>query len=163
MHRTARISSILALLLISVVAAPVTLAQDADATPSAGHPLVGTWLVDTNAEDSNDPPARVVLGTDGSLVQVQLGRVAVGAWEPTGERTGALTVAAEVADDDGAVTIFIVRASLEASEDGQGWTAEATSEFIGPDGVSSGQLGPIPATATRVAVEPMSPAPSPGA
>lgn len=163
MHRSARISSILALLLISVVAAPVALAQDADATPSAGHPLVGTWLVDTNPDDSNDPPARVVLGADGSLLQVQLDRVAVGAWEPTGERTGALTVAAEVADADGAVNIYIVRASLEASEDGQSWTAQATSEFIGPDGVSSGQLGPIPATATRIAVEPMSPAPSPGA
>ena len=163
MHRSVRISSILALLFVFVVAAPATMAQDTDATSTYGHPLVGTWLVDTNADDSNDPPARVVLGADGSLLQVQLDRVALGAWEPTGDQTGALTVAAEVADADGAVNIYIVRASLEASEDGQSWTAQATSEFIGPDGVSSGQLGPIPATATRITVEPMSPTASPGA
>ncbi len=160
MHRSIRISSILALLLTSVVAAPAALALDTDA-PSAGHPLVGAWLVDTNADDSNDPPARVILGADGSLLQVQLGGIALGAWEPTGERTGALTLAAEIADADGAVTTFIVRASLEATADGQGWTAQGTTEYIGPDGVSSGQIGPIPATATRITVEPMSPAASP--
>lgn len=163
MHRPARISSILALLLISVVAAPAALAQDAGTTPPAGHPLVGAWLVDTNADDANDPPAWLILSADGALLQVQDGEVAIGAWEPTGDRTGALTFSGQSTDPDGADVSGTVRATLEASEDQQSWTAQATSEFIGPDGAASGQLGPITATGTRIAVEPMSPTASPGA
>ena len=163
MHRSVRISSILALLLMSVVAAPAAMAQDTDATSPAGHPLVGAWLVDTNADDSNDPPARVILGADGTLLQVGGGQVAIGAWEPTGEQTGALTLTAQMADADGAISTAIVRATLEASEDGLSWTAQTTWEYIGPDGVSSGQVGPVAATATRIAVEPMVPSASPGA
>jgi len=88
--------------------------------------------------------------------------VGIGAWEPTGERTGALTVSFQFADENKAVSTSTVRASVEVSDDGQGWTAAYTVEYVGPDGVSSGQIGPVTASATRIAVEPMSPAASPG-
>jgi hypothetical protein len=161
MHRSVRISSILALLLTSVVAAPATVAQDT-ATPPAGHPLVGAWAVDTNADDPTNPSSRVIFSSDGMLFQVDLSGVAIGAWEPTGERTGALTLTFQTADADGAVSTSTVRATVETTEDGQSWNAGFTVEYIGHDGVSSGQLGPVTATGTRIVVEPMSPAASPG-
>jgi len=162
MHRSFSIMAVLAIALTAVVAGPAALAQDASPTPIAGHPLVGVWVVDTNVDDPANPPARVSFGADGSLLQVDVGGVGIGAWEPTGERTGALTVSFLFADSNRAVSTSTVRASVEASEDGQSWTAAFTVEYIGPDGVSSGQIGPVTASATRIAVEPMSPAASPG-
>ena len=159
MHRSVRGAALAALALISLVAAPAALAQDP--MTAAGHPLVGAWLVDVNTADQNDPPARVIFSSDGTLIQVNPTGAAIGVWEPTGERTGALTIAGESADAAGALSTGTLRATVEVAADGQSWTAQATGEYIGPDGVSSGQIGPTAATAARVLVEPMTPVTSP--
>lgn len=50
--------------------------------------------------------------------------------------------------------MFVVRADIEVAEDGQTLTATYTGEFIGPDGTSTGEVGPGLAEGTRLAVEP---------
>ena len=41
-------------------------AQDATPTASADHPLVGTWIVDTDVDYEADAPAVTVFGADGT-------------------------------------------------------------------------------------------------
>jgi hypothetical protein len=43
-------------------------AQDATPTPMAGHPLVGTWIVDRNPDDPTEIPTYNVLTADGGLI-----------------------------------------------------------------------------------------------
>lgn len=47
-----------------------------------------------------------------------------------------------------------IRGDLEAAPDGQSWTASYTLELAGPDEMSSGEIGPGMAEATRIMVEP---------
>ena len=76
-------------------------------------------------------------------------------WQPTGPQSADVTIHFQQADAEGATSTAIVRAAVEVAGDGQSLTATYTLEFIGPDGTSSGQLGPTTATGTRLAVEPM--------
>ena len=79
----------------------------------------------------------------------------VGSWEPTGKRTGALTVLFHTMDAEGLVQAVTIRADAKVSADDQNLTATYTLEFSSPDGTSTGQVGPGTATGTRIAVEPM--------
>ncbi|MEA2597705.1 MAG: hypothetical protein QOF01_4174, partial [Thermomicrobiales bacterium] len=63
-------------LVLSVVVLTVPAAVGAqDATPSsridtAAHPLVGSWVIDTNADEPDNPPALVVFHADGTLIEL---------------------------------------------------------------------------------------------
>jgi len=128
-----------------------TSAQD---TATQGHPLVGTWLADTDPEDSSEAPEIFLFNADGTYVHVEDGSASLGSWEATGATTANLTIVAYEADEEG--TIFgsiTVRASIEVSTDGTSFTAQYTLEFTDPDGASSGEAGPGTVTATRLGVE----------
>ena len=160
MHRTLTAVALVAAA-SSALVAPGAFAQGDPAIPSDGHRFVGAWLVDTNTGDVSDPPARLAVHPDGTLLQADQAHVAIGVWEPTGDHSAALTFTAQVDVGDGQVATLTVRAAVEIDGSGAGWTGEATVEQTGPDGSASGQMGPIPAAATRIVVEPMGPATSP--
>ena len=126
-----------------------------EATPTAGHPLVGTWLVDTDPDSETNPRETFRFAADGGFVDVESsGDVSVGAWEATGDATATLTVESDEADDEGNLGgTFKIRASIEVGADGAGFTAAFTFEFIRPDGTSDGEAGPGEATGERLAVE----------
>jgi hypothetical protein len=132
-----------------------TTAQEATPPALDGHPLVGTWLLDINADDPANPPEVTIFTADGAYLSVDAeGFPNHGVWEATGERTAGLTIVSPVMEETFAGT-FIVRASLEVDETGDSFTAQFTGEFVDPDGVESGEYGPGTATATRVEVEEM--------
>jgi len=159
-HRIAIVASVLAILLMGLFAAgrtARTAAQDGTPAAMAGHPLVGAWLLDADTDDPENPPALVVFSSDGVYTQADYdGSVGVGSWEPTGPTSGALTFFQQFPNEDedfGGSTV--VRATIEATDDGETFTASYTLEFVEPDGASDGEIGPGTATATRIAVEPM--------
>jgi hypothetical protein len=109
-----------------------TSAQDAAAM--ADHPLVGSWVALT-------PGGAVpqLHGADGSIIAafppnyvdpalgVTFQGSALGRWEADGERRGRFTFIQALSGADGAYAgTFQLSAEIEASEDGQTWTATST-------------------------------------
>ena len=136
---------------------PPALAQDATPTAMSGHPLVGTWLLDTSIEDPENLPEVTVFTADGAYISSDAeGFPNVGVWEASGERSARLTIVSPGVEEDGAFAgTFMVRATIDVDESGDRFTAQYTGEFVGPDGVGTGEYGPGTAEATRIAVEPM--------
>jgi hypothetical protein len=133
-----------------------------DAKPSmAKSPVVGAWLLDVDG-DLSTPPTQAVFHADGTYLQTDAGGVGVGSWLATGPSTGALTFSVYDLEETGGFSSATVRAILEASADGQSISGTFTLEQISGDGSSTGQMGPLTATGTRIPVEPMGSPAEPG-
>ena len=78
---------------------------------------------------------------------------AAGAWRPTTRRTADATVLLPFFDDEGFIGFTIARADVVLSIDGLSFTATYTQEIPLREGGTTGQLGPVTATGTRVLVE----------
>jgi len=144
--------SVAALLAITLTV-PAVVAQDAD--PAAGHPIVGTWFL--QSEGATGPPNLATFGCDGTFVGVDPGGgVGLGSWVATGERTLEVTFHFPMQTPEGMPmghgTVFF---SGEVSEDGQTLTGASTVDLATPGGGMTGPRGPVPTTGTRVVVEPM--------
>lgn len=128
-----------------------TLSADAqDTTASlANHPLVGAWLLDTDAEDPENVPSLATFSSDGTYLEVDVDGTAIGVWDATGERTADLTIL--FFDEGGS---YKVRAAVEVDETGEQLSASYTFEPT-IAGESLGEFGPESATGTRIAVEAM--------
>jgi hypothetical protein len=166
MRRFARSVSVAVVVLLSLMGAlalgghlaaqdaatPEPMAQD---TATAGHPLVGTWLADTDTDDESNALEVFTFHADGSFISVDAeGFAQLGAWETTGATTANLTLVIYETDEEGADAGSVtIRAAVEASDDGSSFTASYTFEFVGPDGTSTGEAGPGSASGTRLAVE----------
>ena len=132
---------------ILVSGGPLATAQDTDL---ADHPLVGSWIVDTDTENPENLLELATIFADGvALLSSADGTTGHGAWEPTGDDTANLTFLL-VFEDGARLTI---RASVEMAADGQSFTSPYTNEFFDPAGQSSGEIGPGTAEGTRVEVE----------
>ena len=123
-------------------------AQDTD---FSGHPLVGTWMLDTEPENPDAFPSQVIFSAEGGYVDVDAeGVVVIGGWEPTGDTTANLTITSSDPD----VGVATIRASIEVAPDGQSFTATYTFEILDPaTGEWSGEIGPGTAEGTRMVVE----------
>ncbi len=126
-------------------------AQDATPQNFSGHPLIGSWVLDTDTEDPSNLPSLVMFTADGSYVEIASDRVdGLGTWAPTGETTATLTFWS-VDDEQGG---FEIRANIEVAPDGQTLTATYTFELFDPvTGKRSGQYGPGTATGMRTVIE----------
>jgi hypothetical protein len=163
MRRFHVLLSIVAVVLLGILALhaqPVVVAQAATPTTMNGHPLVGTWLLDTDADDPANAPEVTVFTADGAYISVDAeGFPSLGVWEARGERSATLTIVSpglEEEEEDGAFAgTFMVRATIDVDESGDAFTAQYTCEFVAPDGTGTGEYGPGTAMATRVAVEAM--------
>jgi hypothetical protein len=154
------LSVVVVLLLGSTVigSRPGAAAQEATPTTMNRHPLVGTWLLDTDADDPANAPDVVVFTGGGAYISVDAeGFPSLGVWEASGERSATLTlVSPGVEEEDGAFAgTFMVRATIDVDESGDTFTAQYTGEFVEPDGTGTGEYGPGTATATRIAAEAM--------
>jgi hypothetical protein len=159
-----RLSLLIVVLVVGLLSLSALLANPRssahhDATPAAldQHPLVGTWLADTDVDDPENPPELVIASADGGWTEVDAdGGVALGRWERTGATTADLTLwNLGSSEEGGFFGTVIVRAMIEVAADGQSLRALYTVEFSAPDGTATGEFGPGIATATRLAVEPM--------
>lgn len=121
-------------------------AQESDL---AEHPLVGSWILDTDTENPENPPSLAIFSSDGTYLEVDVDGTGAGVWDATGDQTADLTFSFH----DEAGGMGIVRASLEVTDDEL--TATYTLEFVDADGTSSGEIGPGTAAGTRMEVEPM--------
>ena len=171
MRRVSSPTAVLAcIVLLTAMLAGATVAQDSSPAATGGHPVVGSWLVDTDADDPANPPSSITFHADGTYIEVDVDGVGVGVWEPTGDRSAAGTFVYHQTDEGGAVSSATIRATIEVAPDGQSFSASYTLDLVGPDGTATGELGPGTATGTRRTVDPMGtpvaplgPGPSPGA
>ena len=134
-----------------------TSAQDATPTVSTGgHPIVGTWIADTDESDPSNLPSLFLFNSDGSYVQSDAGGGnGFGAWSATGANTANLTIYFQEAENGNFVGTLKVRASITVADDGQSFNAPYTLEYVSPDGQASGEYGPSTATGIKITVEPM--------
>jgi hypothetical protein len=139
------------------IAANPAVAQDATPESLTGHPLVGAWVLDADPDDPANAPELIVFTADGLYIGVAAdGSNTIGAWEATGPRGAAITLHFFIpGENDGFGGMATVRGNVEVAEDGQSFTAPYTLEFAGADGAGSGEYGPLTASGTRIAVEPM--------
>jgi hypothetical protein len=160
MRRFSLSFSVLALGLVSLVAlgsGPRAVAQEGTPAATAGHPVVGAWLLDPDANDPANLPSLAIFHDDGTYLEVDAdGGSGIGTWQATGPTTAAATFLYHGRDESGGFAGTVkIRATAAVDAAGNALTAEYTLEFIGPDGTSSGEMGPGTATAERIAVEPM--------
>lgn len=131
-------------------------AQEATPAGMSGHPLVGAWMMDGDANDPANPLELIVFTADGLYIGADaFGGNTIGAWEPTGARTAVITLAFPLSGGDAPGGLVQVRGTVEVAEDGQSFTAPYTLEVVGPGGARSGEYGPGAATGTRMVIEPM--------
>lgn len=132
-------------------------AQDTASTGFPGHPLVGTWLLDTDTADPTNAPDVAMFTADGGYISVDVeGVPSLGAWEATGNVTGMLNITAAGMEDDGtSAGFFTIRMALEVDDGGTTLSSTYTFELVGADGTQSGEFGPGRVIGTRVMVEPM--------
>jgi hypothetical protein len=137
-----------------------TEAQEATPDAMAGHPLVGTWIVDRNPADPTEMPTTNVLTADGGMIDPSVG--AAGVWVATGERTADFTLIA-IFEEGMAVTgqqtqgggsYFVVRGSLAVDAGGDTATATVSQTHVAPDGTVLDQLAEGTSTYLRLKVEP---------
>ena len=137
---------------VGAVAAAVGLGQvdralAHEATPGtvAGHPLAGTWLVNTPGGLSPATFAAdgsVVLGVPPSYVDPALGLAfqgpALGTWEPDGERRGHFTVVQALSDANGTyLGTFLFEGYPEVSADGQSFGGDTPQRVVVRDAANN--------------------------
>src|SRR4051794_35740299 len=153
--RRAMLLSMCALTLLGIVSMGGRGAAQAQDGSGDTHPIVGTWLADTDPENTEDALDTFQFSADGGYIEVDSnGDVQLGSWEETGEYTANLTIVAYQGDDDGNnYGGYTVRGSITVAADGMSFDATYTLEVLAPDGSGSGQAGPGHATGTRLEIE----------
>jgi hypothetical protein len=111
-------------------------AQDATPTAMAGHPLVGTWIVDRNPDDQTDSPTILIYTPDGSIFDPLL--AVGGAWQATGPRSATVTLLGLI--DSGAGGYIAIRSTVEVDEAGTTIAGSDTVTIVAPDGTARNTL-----------------------
>ena len=160
MRRFSVVLPVLIVILLGLFAVRLSGSTSAqEGTPTAGdqHPLIGAWVADTNVDDPANPPSLLIFHDDGTFIELEVGGGSgLGAWEATGPTSADLTILFPGPVENGEFAGHAkVRVHIEVDELGDTFAAMYTVEFPGPDGASSGELGPASVTAERITVEPM--------
>ncbi len=123
-----------------------------EATPGAlvGHPLVGAWVVDTEAENPANAPSVTTIGADGIAIDVTADGASAGVWEATGPRTATLTLAG-VFEEEGFGGNFFIRAEIEVDAAGEAFESPYTFTVVAADGTVL-ETGQDTARGTRLRV-----------
>jgi hypothetical protein len=125
------------------------LAQDATPAAMASHPLVGAWIVDRNPGNGAEAPTVYVFTADGNVIDPLVG--AAGAWQPTGSRSAAWTIAG-YPDPALGPGYFVIRTTAEVDEAGTGYDGMASVTVVSPDGTVMGGF-PTQPHGTRLPIE----------
>jgi hypothetical protein len=124
-------------------------AQEATPTAMAGHPFVGTWIVDRSPDDPTEIPTYNVITADGGIIDATVG--GVGVWEATGPDTVNFTLTGTIAELG---AYFVVRGSIEVDAGGDSATASYSDTLVTADGTVLDQNAQLTATYVRLRVEP---------
>jgi hypothetical protein len=128
----------------------VLTAQDSATADYTDHPLVGSWMVDSDPDDPENPLELATIFPNGTMIDSAAdGTNGHGVWEPTGDTTAIVTF--YLVFEDGFQ--LVIRAEVEIAPDGQSFTAPYTNEFIDPTGESSGEIGPGMAEGKRLELQ----------
>lgn len=130
--------------LVSLVAAVVlgittigrssgTIAQEATPEATAGHPLVGTWILDTDTADPTNAPSLSVFTSDGTSFDSAADGTNAGVWEATGPRTAAFTLVG-VFEEEGFGGSYTARGTIDVTEAGDALTATYSYTGVAFDG-----------------------------
>jgi hypothetical protein len=142
--------SAVVLLLTLLDGGSVLTAQDSAPADYSDHPLVGSWTVDPEPENPENPVHVSTFFPNGTMIDSAAdGTNGHGLWEPTGDTTAIVTF--YLFFEDGFQ--LIIRAEAEISPDGQSFTGPYTNEFIEPSGESSGEIGPGMAEGRRLELQ----------
>jgi hypothetical protein len=127
-------------------------AQDATPTSLAGHPFVGTWIVDRGPDDPTDIPTYNVVTSDGIIFDPTQG--GAGVWEATGPNTANMTLSGTIAELN---AYFLVRGSVVVDQDGGHATNAFSSTLVAADGTVMEDLSSASNNATyiRLRMEPV--------
>ncbi|MCA9863589.1 MAG: hypothetical protein R2853_15860 [Thermomicrobiales bacterium] len=125
-------------------------AQESSPAGLAGHPLVGSWIVDTDVDMGSDPPELGIFTADGTVFGLGANRWVSGAWEAADDHTGTVTMMG-VFDANGGGYV-VLRGPHEVDESGNAWTCPCTFTVVSPDGTVLAS-GSATAHATRLPVE----------
>ncbi len=125
------------------------LAQEATPMPTAGHPIVGTWIIDRDTTTTDEVPVVVSFTSDGAFIDAHQG--VNGIWEATGPRSAAMTIIPFAVDNTG---YQVVRATWEIDESGDSMSGPANVTVVSADGTVMAAID-ISSTATRLKVDPM--------
>lgn len=154
--RRMRSRSIVAMASSVVLSLVVTGGAVAQGSMADDHPLVGTWVVATDAEASSTGTDLYLVHADGTVTDVTPdGPAGVGSWLPEGDRGAIVTILSPQSDEDGVFTGHrIARGGIEVADDGATFAGTFTVELaVGAEGASTGQLGPLEVTGRRVVAE----------
>ena len=136
--------------LAMVAGARTALAHQATPSPMAGHPIVGTWIIDRDVTSTNEIPVVVSFTSDGAFIDAHQG--VNGVWEATGPRSAAMTIIPF--SDGGAGGYQVVRATWDVDESGDSMSGPASVTVVTPDGTVVASID-IASSATRLRVDPM--------
>lgn len=146
--------SVLLTLVAAVLLSSIgTAAQQATPAATVGHPLVGTWVVDSEIENPTNPPSFNAFMADGTLVNIGSDGASVGTWEATGPRTATMTFAGLVQGESG--VYFIIRGNLEVDEAGETLAAIHSFTLVSADGTVLMAAEGGGAQTTRIHAEPL--------
>ena len=128
----------LAVVVVLLVSVLTTMGRSttADDDMTAEHPIVGAWEWDNDPDNPGTLLSYAIFHDDGTYTEANPdGSIAIGAWEPTGERTADLTSLAQFTDPetDETITATLLMAA-EVDETGNGITAPYTVEARNPAG-----------------------------
>jgi hypothetical protein len=104
-------------------------AQDATPTSMAGHPMVGTWIVDPERDNTADVPSLIVFTPDGTIIDPVAGFA--GSWQATGPRTGVFTLSGI---DAGSGSYLVIRGTFEVDEATDTMSGPYSVTIVGADG-----------------------------
>src|SRR5690349_4122084 len=99
-------------------------AQDSAQAAMAGHPLVGTWVVD-DPSNPTGAPSLTVFTSDGVVLDASAaGRTGAGSWKATGPRSGAATFIYVIQGPAGNYRAnVVIRTALDVDASGKTLTA----------------------------------------
>ena len=156
MHSMSGLSRRAAMRGVGAFAAPLGLgsrlgraaAQEATPAAMAGHPLVGTWIVDRNPDDPTEIPTYNVLTADGGLIDPTQG--GAGRWEATGPDTADFGLTGTIAELG---AYFVVRGTLAVDAGGGTATASVSDTIVAADGTILDQHAQFTARYVRITIE----------
>jgi hypothetical protein len=110
--------------------AHAAIAQNGTPASFAGHPLVGAWVVDPDADTPGGVPSLLVFTADGIVLAPAAGFA--GAWEATDARTARSTICGLV---EGATSGYLIlRGDIVVDAAGTEASGPYTRTVVAPDG-----------------------------
>jgi hypothetical protein len=145
---------------IEVLATPAPIATAVQSSSdTAGHPLIGSWLLYETNPPAGGPPVLAGVATffaDGNAVVTFGDQALQGAWIPAGPWTATVTVVAPSTGGFGELNRL--RASVEVATDGGPLRGTYSFDLVGADGGTAFTYrGPL--EGRRVGVQPPDPLP----